>query len=69
MPIQSVRFLKSKWTQKHAKDWVKHHGYKTSVKPNPQYKNHWAFRQVQPEKLKHYHTKQLSNGVSLIIGK
>ena len=48
--IQSVRFKKSKYTYDEAKEAAKNMGFKTSVKPNPQYKNWHAFRQIQPSK-------------------
>jgi len=51
LTIQSVRVNK-KFTKKQADEKIKKLGFKTNVKPNPQYKNFHSYRQIQPEKFK-----------------
>jgi len=46
--IQSIRFSKAKYTLKEAKTKAKEGNFKVNVKPNPQYKNWYSFRQRQP---------------------
>ena len=68
--LQSIRFNKTEWTKVKAIDWLRKNNFKTSVKPNPQYKNYIAFRQVQPEKFykDSFRTKKLKNGIMMIVG-
>ena len=68
--IQSVRLRKAKYTLSQAKEKVRKMGFKTDVKPNPQY-IHWrAFRQIQPDKFKpnSFRTKIINSDIHLIIG-
>ncbi len=68
--IQSVRVAKSAYTLKEAQARVEKMGFKLGVRPNPQYKNWRAFRQLQPEKFKpnSFRTKIINKHIHLIIG-
>ncbi len=53
MIIQSVLLAKQMYrTRTEAKKWIGEHGFKTSITPdpNPESKNWWRFRQIQPDK-------------------
>jgi len=66
--IQSVRFLKSKYTKAEAREWLRAHGYNTNYKgDNPQYKNYHAFRQIDPRLLGRMYTKKNASGDILFI--
>lgn len=55
MNIQSVLLSKQLFrTRVIAKKWIGEHGFKTSINPdpNPESKNWWRFRQIQPEQFK-----------------
>ena len=71
MTIQSIRFNKDSWTKPKALSWLKKNNHYTSVRPNPQYKNYFAFRQIQPEKFikSSFRTKKLNDGIMMILGK
>lgn len=67
--IQSVRISK-KLSKKEADEIAKKMKLKMNVKPNPQYKNYYAYRQIQPEKFKKgsYRMKKLNKDVMLVLG-
>lgn len=69
LSIQSVRISK-KLSKKEADEIAKKMKLKMDVKPNPQYKNYHAYRQIQPEKFKKgsYRMKKLNNNVMLVLG-
>lgn len=73
LTVQSIRFSKDKYkTLNEAKKEAKKRGYKISVKPNPQYLNYYAFRQIQPSLFikDSFRVKKIDNGaVLLILGK
>jgi len=71
MDVQSIRFEKKHFNKKEAEIKAKSLNYKTNIKPNPQYKNWIAYRQIQPELFepKSYRTKKISKGIMLILGK
>ena len=71
MVLQSIRFNKKNWSKKDATENVKKQKLKVSVKPNPQYKNFHAFRQIQPNKFdkNSFRTEKKNNGIILIFGK
>ena len=48
MEVQSIRINKL-ISKKEADKIVKNLGFKTNVKPNPQYKNFHSYRQIQPK--------------------
>ena len=49
MEVQTIRVAKTV-SKKEATEIVKKLGYKTNIKPNPQYLNFHSFRQIQPNK-------------------
>ena len=51
MEVQSIRINKL-ISKKEADEIVKKLGFKTNVKPNPQYKNYHSYRQIQPKEFK-----------------
>lgn len=64
MLVQSVVFPKSKFTQREALKWLYEHDYKyhkIDITPNT-----YRFRQHDPIR-DHYYSKELPNGVILII--
>lgn len=69
MQVQSIRFKRNKYTRKEAYEKTKEMGFKTNIKPNPQYLNWWAFRQIQPSKFNpdSFKTKKFENGDIMII--
>jgi hypothetical protein len=48
MEIQAIRISKI-IPKKEADEMVRQMGFKTNVKPNPQYKNYHSYRQIQPK--------------------
>jgi len=48
MEIQAIRINKI-IPKKEADEMVRQMGFKTNVKPNPQYKNYHSYRQIQPK--------------------
>jgi hypothetical protein len=71
MKLQSIRFDKKQYSFKEAKEHAKKLGLKVGVKPNPQYKNYHAFRQLQPREFikGSFRTEKKRGGILLIIGK
>ena len=70
--VQAIRLSKKKYkTQKEAKEQALKMNYKVSIKPNPQYKNYWSFRQIQPNKFNQdsFRYKVINPNISLIVGK
>ncbi len=67
--VQSVRISK-RLSKKEADQVAKKMKIKLNVKPNPQYKNFHAYRQIQPEKFKKgsYRMKKLNKDVMLVLG-
>jgi hypothetical protein len=63
--IQSILFDRKMWTLHHAKKWLKKHGFKTSVDTKPE---HLRFRQQDPDDLCDYRTKDITDGIKLIVG-
>ena len=64
--IQSILFDKSHWTLQQCVKWLKKHNFKgreVDEKPNT-----FRFRQQSPKKFKRFITKELENGIDLIIG-
>ena len=51
MEVQSIRINKL-ISKKEADKIVKKLGFKTNIKPNPQYKNYHSYRQIQPKEFK-----------------
>ena len=74
MIIQSVLLAKQMYrTRTEAKKWIGEHGFKTSITPdpNPESKNWWRFRQIQPEKFKSGSFRLVdtkNDGVRLVMG-
>jgi len=71
MPIQSILFNKNKWTIPKAKEWLKDNKFKTfySAGQSPRETKHfYRFRQSAPKKYKHYITKDMPNGILIIVG-
>ena len=68
--IQSIRFRKSKFNFNEAKKIAKDMGFKVGIKPNPQYLNWIAFRQIQPNKFKpnSFRVKIVNKDIYLIVG-
>ena len=66
--IQSVRFLKKRWTKAEARVWLIQHGYNPRYKgDNPQYKNWHAFRQIDPTSVGRMYTKKSGGGDILFV--
>ena len=72
MLIQSIRFEKSKWSKARATKWIKSRDYKNippSNKYNKQYRNWYAYRQIQPRLLKNMRTMKFKDlGILFIVG-
>lgn len=72
MEVQTIRVAKTV-SKKEATEIVKKLGYKTNIKPNPQYLNFHSFRQIQPNKFikDSFKYKELKKNpkIFLIIGK
>lgn len=68
--VQSVRFRKSKFNFIEAKKLAKDMGFKVGIKPNPQYLNWIAFRQIQPNKFEpnSFRVKIVNKDIHLIVG-
>jgi hypothetical protein len=64
--IQSVIFDKHKWTSKRAIDWLLKHNYQP-IKVVHETKNFYRFRLRPPRKNAQYFTKNLGNGIELVI--
>lgn len=64
--VQSVIVNKRFFYLDEAIDWVRIHGYK--VKKIDETDNYYRFRQFNPKKYSSYITRNLNNGVKLIIG-
>jgi len=66
--IQSVRFLKKKWSKSEARVWLLQHGFNPKYKgDNPQYKNFHAFRQIDPSTAGRMYTKKSKDGSILFV--
>jgi len=66
--IQSVRFLKTRWTKPEARVWLIQHGFNPKYKgDNPQYKNWHAFRQRDPRLVGRMHTQKNTGGDILFV--
>lgn len=63
--IQSILFLRSKWTLPDAIKWLEDHGYGHSKVDTT--KRHYRFRQTAPTFGK-YRTLKLGHGVEFILG-
>jgi hypothetical protein len=63
--IQSIIFDKKVWKLTNCKKWLKKHGYKTDLDDKPE---HYRFRQIEPEELGNYKTKDIGEGIKLILG-
>ena len=63
--IQSILFSRPQWTLLKAKSWLKKHGYKTSVDTK---KEHYRFRQTDPDNYSSFRTKHIGDDISFIIG-
>jgi DNA adenine methylase len=68
--VQSVLFLKSKWTETTASDWLLENSYK--IKKVDITEKYLRFRQINPEYLQrtgytHFVNKKIGKGISLII--
>lgn len=59
--LQTLIFLKSDWTIKEAKKYLKHHGYKTSVDEKV---NSYRFRQIEPKQGKKYEYRTLTKNIN-----
>ena len=68
--IQSVRFLKKRWTKAEARVWLIQHGFNPKYKgDNPQYKNYHAFRQRDPLSVGRMYTqKSKDGGILFVVG-
>ena len=64
--VQSIIFDKNKYTVEKAKKWLKSHGYKYGDVDEKQH--HIRFRQVEPGKFKYFRTKEIADGIKLILG-
>lgn len=65
--IQSIIFNKEKYSIERARYWLfindlKYYG-KVDIK-----KNTYRFRQTNPNKYRHFRTKKISNGITLVLG-
>jgi len=63
--IQSIIFDKKMWKLTNCKKWLKKHGFKTDLDDKPE---HYRFRQIEPEELGNYKTKDIGEGIKLILG-
>jgi len=68
--VQSVIFLKSKWTETTASDWLLENSYK--IKKEDVTEKYLRFRQINPDYLKrvgytHFVNKDIGKGIHLII--
>ena len=64
MEVQSILFDRNHWTLYRAKQWLKKHGYKSSVDTKPKF---YRFRQKTPKPSHRYATKQVTKGVHFIF--
>jgi len=64
--VQSIIFDRRKYTVEKAKNWLKKHGYKYGDVDKKT--NHIRFRQVPPGTFKYFRTKEISDGIKLILG-
>ena len=67
MSVQAILFDKSLWKQKHAKLWVRDHGYK-QLKPVHITQKKFRYRIKDPRRFKKYRTKKVGIGIDLILG-
>lgn len=73
MKIQSILFKKSIYhTRDTAIRWLRHHKYRTSISPdpNPESKNWFRFRQVQPNEFKpdSFRIYKYNDSIHFVIG-
>jgi hypothetical protein len=63
--IQSIIFDKKLWKLTNCKKWLKKHGFKSDLDDKPE---HYRFRQFDPEECCNYKTKDIGEGIKLILG-
>lgn len=63
--VQSIIFNKNYWNLNGSINWLKQHGYKYEVDEKEHF---YRFRQHNPYIFKRFITKDLHNGIELIIG-
>ena len=71
MPIQSILFNKNKWTIPKAKEWLKDNKFVINYSDgqSPRVTRYFLrFRQSSPKKYKNYITKDIPNGILIIVG-
>lgn len=66
MTIQAVLFDRTKYTTQMARRWLQHHDI-TPLKRVHATKNFYRYRITQPNKEKRHRTKQITDGITLII--
>jgi hypothetical protein len=67
--IQSIRFDKSIYTQKEAREWMKRNKLKLlKGKKVDIAKNFYKYRIRDPDDFEHFITKKIDDGLELIIG-
>lgn len=64
--IQAIIFNNKKWTPSKAELWLKQHNHKP-IKPVHKTLNYLRYRLIPPYKDDQYMTKNLDNGIKLII--
>ena len=66
--IQSVLLDKSKFRLEEGIKWMIKHKYKPNTSaPNFDTTNYWRFRQVEPSSQYTYRTKQITEGINLVL--
>lgn len=66
MDIQAVIFARSDWTTKDANNWLRYYSLKP-IKRVHITKNYYRYRLATPQVGKKYRTRNLNNGIKLII--
>jgi hypothetical protein len=64
--IQSIHFNREKWTLTSSIRWLLKHNFK--IKKVDVTERFLKFRQLVPNAFRKFYTKQLPNGINLIIG-